>query len=126
MSYENYYQNQCGRGDGHFYRGRRYQRGHGLGNILSGLIRAALPTLKRTAISVGKDILHTGLNQGGKVVQDIIKGVPIKQSVKRRALDGGKQIVNKRLKLHINPRHPIPSVKKRRAAVKKRYKDIFA
>ncbi len=122
MTYEIYYLNQCGRG-GDYFRGTRYQKGHGLGNILGGLVRASILMLKRTAISVGKELLHTGMHQGGKLVQDIISGKPVKQSLKRRAIEGGSQLVNKRLKKHTKKK-----INKSRNKIKKkkRSKDIFA
>ena len=124
MSYEKYYENQCGHGD--YYRGVRYQKGHGLGNVLGGLLRASLPFLKRTALGVGKDLLSTGVSQTGKVVRDVLNGRPVVQSLKQRSLEGGQQLVNKRLKVHKRKRTLKRQIKRRPATKTKRSKDIFA
>ena len=51
--YENYYLKQAGEGLPGFH-GTKYQRGNGLGSILTGLFRVAAPLLKKGAISLGK------------------------------------------------------------------------
>lgn len=124
MSFENYYINQCG-GGGEFFTGRRYQKGHGLGNILGGLVRATLPVLKRTAISLGKDVASTGLVQGGRLIEDIIHGKPVKKSMKKRAIEGGRVLINKRIHPHKNTSTPKRKIKRRRVIKGKRSKDIF-
>lgn len=61
------------------FAGTRYQKGYGLGNILSGLFRSAVPLLKKGAVSLGKTALKTGLN----VVKDGLEGKNIKRSIKQ-------------------------------------------
>ena len=56
--YENYYVDQSGSGLPVFV-GSRGQRGHGLGSILSGLFRSALPMLRRGLATFGKHALKT-------------------------------------------------------------------
>ena len=46
MDYQTYYSNQVGNGQ-FVYSGRRYQKGHGLGNLLGSLFRTALPMIKK-------------------------------------------------------------------------------
>ena len=65
--YEQYYAHQCGNGM-NVFQGARGQRGHGLGSVLSGLFRSALPMIK----NMGKQALQTGLNVATDVVQGII------------------------------------------------------
>jgi len=48
------------------YRGYASQYGHGLGNVLGGIIRAALPMVKNVAKSAGKHLLRSGLSIVGK------------------------------------------------------------
>ena len=55
MTYQQYYTNQVGGGQS-IYTGRRYQRGHGLGNLLGSLFRIVAPMLRKSAISLGKDV----------------------------------------------------------------------
>lgn len=44
------------------YQGYASQYGHGLGNVLGGLIRSALPIVGKIAKSAGSQLLETGLN----------------------------------------------------------------
>ena len=48
-----------------YYKGYRSQRGYGLGNVLGGILRAAIPivgrTLKGAAKSAGRSLLRSGL-----------------------------------------------------------------
>jgi hypothetical protein len=39
------------------FAGRRYKKGHGLGNIFGGLFKAAMPLLKRGAKTLGREAL---------------------------------------------------------------------
>lgn len=43
------------------YKGYASQYGHGLGNVLGGLIRAALPVVGKIAKTAGTQLLKTGL-----------------------------------------------------------------
>ena len=64
--YEDYYIQQSGNGLPIFV-GSRSQRGHGLGSMLSGLFRSAVPMLKRGLATFGKHALKTGLEIAGDV-----------------------------------------------------------
>ncbi|KAG8229450.1 hypothetical protein J437_LFUL005555 [Ladona fulva] len=75
-----YYENQAGMGISSIYRGAEYQRGHGIGSFLGGIFRAGLPILSRGAKAVGKEVLRSGVNLLGDVVQNR----PIRESVLRR------------------------------------------
>jgi hypothetical protein len=86
--YENYYNDQAGNGIPVFS-GKMYQRGHGLGNIFSSLVRTAVPLVKRGLQSVGKRALQTGL----EVAQDVISDQPLKKSVEMRAKNAGKDLL---------------------------------
>ena len=48
-----------------YYSGYASQRGRGLGNIMGGIVRAAVPwighTLKKAAVAAGKSILKDGI-----------------------------------------------------------------
>jgi hypothetical protein len=44
------------------YRGYASQYGHGLGNVLGGLVRSALPIAGKIAKSAGSKLLETGLD----------------------------------------------------------------
>ena len=64
--YESYYINQSGHGLSVF-QGSRGQRGHGLGSMLSGLFRSALPMIKRGLSAFGKHALKSGLEIANEV-----------------------------------------------------------
>ena len=77
--YEQYYVNQAKQKGGSlpaFY-GARFQRGYGLGSILRGLFRWAVPHLQQGAKVIGKKALQTGVN----VVEDVLDGDNIKTAV---------------------------------------------
>jgi len=76
--YEEYYSRQNG-GEIHVFVGRRFQRGHGLGSILSGFFRRlVLPFFK----TYGKSVLSGALKTGMDVADDMLEGQPLKQSAK--------------------------------------------
>jgi hypothetical protein len=77
--YEDYYLKQSGSGLPVF-QGSRGQRGHGIGSILSGLFRTAMPILKRGLTFFGKEALRTGAN----IANDVADGQTLGNSAKRR------------------------------------------
>jgi hypothetical protein len=81
-----YYINQSGSGMPVF-EGSRGQRGHGLGSILSGLFRNAMPILKRGLAIFGKQALRTGL----EVANDVAGGQTLRDSTTRRIPSAIKQ-----------------------------------
>ena len=119
MNYQQYYTNQVGGGQS-IYTGRRYQRGHGLGNALGSRFRTVAPMLRKTTVSLGNDVLRSGVSAGSRALTDIVAGAPVKKSIKRQ-----RQLVNKRLK----PNKTAPTITKRtsrrRTVGRKRYRDIF-
>lgn len=77
--YLQYYHNQAVSGN-NVYQGATYQKGHGIGSFLGGLFRSVMPLFKRGAKAVGKELLSSGVN----VVGDIMDRKPIDQSFKSR------------------------------------------
>ena len=77
--YEDYYMQQSGSGLPVF-QGSRGQRGHGIGSVLSGLFRSAMPMLKRGLATFGKHALKTGLEIAG----DVAEGKSFKESARER------------------------------------------
>ena len=76
MNYNDYYARQAG-GALPYFAGAQYQRGHGLGgSLFSGLLRNAMPLIKRGAVALGKGGLKTGVRIAGDVLsgQNIKKG----------------------------------------------------
>ena len=85
MSYIAYYNYQVGGGgDGvkTVYIGSRFQRGHGIGSFLGGLLRGVLPYLKSGARFLSKEAFKTGIN----VIDDIEnRGSGFREAVKERS-----------------------------------------
>jgi len=81
-----YYSNQQG-GLIIGFKGNRYQRGAGIGNILKGLFRMVLPLAKTAGKVIGKQALESGTD----LLSDILKGDTVKSSLKRH----GRQAVGK-------------------------------
>lgn len=86
--YEDYYMSQSGNGVPVF-QGARGQRGHGLGSILSGLFRSAVPILKKGLSFFGKQALRTG----AQIANDVADGRSFKDSAKKRVGDTINQYV---------------------------------
>ena len=80
MDYASYYKTQAG-GNGIFFKGAPIQRGHGLGNILGGLFKSALPIFAQGAKVVGKEALRAGVG----VAADVLDGQSVKTATKQRA-----------------------------------------
>ena len=58
MNYDDYYARQVG-GALPYFKGARVQRGHGFGNLFSGLLRTVVPLIRRGAAALGKRALTT-------------------------------------------------------------------
>ena len=86
MDYQAYYSNQVGNRQS-VYSGRRYQKGHGLGNLLGILFIAALPMIKNTAKTVGKELVKSSAVARQNALSDIIAGGSVKDSLKRRFVE---------------------------------------
>lgn len=135
--YEDYYLRQAGYGLPVFI-GSRYQRGHGLGNILGGLTRAIVPMLKRG----GQAILKEGARSGMGVLSDVLAGQSFKQAAQKRSKEAGKRLLGRASQVLGAPpgqpeskrikRRSINSIahlqqhrSRRRTGKNKRSKDIF-
>ena len=108
-SYEDYDVRQVGGGLPVFV-GARVQRGHGLGSLFGGLIRSAMPLIKRGALALGKGALKTGLGVAG----DVLSGQSIKSSAKRRLKETGKDMVSR------SSAHAQPGIRLVRRSIKRR------
>jgi len=119
--YEDYY-TQSGRGMPVFV-GARYQRGHGLGSILSGLVRRIILPFFRAN---GRTIASKAIKTGVQVANDVAQGKSFKESAKRRIPAGIKEAVEK---IDSQTGSGTSKSKRRlRASRRKRprYNDIFA
>ena len=72
------------------FSGARIQRGHGLGGILGGFFRRlVLPFVKNNA----KNVLTNAVKTGMEVADDVLEGMSLKESAKRRVPTGIKRTV---------------------------------
>ena len=121
--YEDYYTRQSG-GEVPVFYGARTQRGHGLGSILGGLFRRALPFVSSGAKILGQ--------QATNVISDMIDGKSFQDSAKSRLKEDIKTFITS------NPvipqsgsgvrrkRRRHPSSKQSKKTKKGKIADIFA
>jgi len=96
--YEDYYTGQVG-GSMPVFRGARYQRGHGLGNVIGGLFRrVVLPFLRTSTKGLvpflkknKKTFIRNALRTGMEVADDVLEGESLKSSMKKRIPKGIKR-----------------------------------
>jgi len=89
--YEDYYTRQTGSGNQMpIFMGSRFQKGHGLGSILSGLFRRILPFFRNNAKNFATNLLQTGAEVVGDVFDDKKK---FTDSLKERLPQGIKRTV---------------------------------
>lgn len=122
--YERYYVSQVGSGLPYFA-GARVQRGSGLGSIFGGLVRSAVPLLKR----VGKEVAKGGVG----ILGDVISGQSLKTAAKRRLQEGAQKALRAATGAVFPPPPPPPKKRrkkvapiKRRRGAGSRQRDIFA
>ena len=72
------------------FAGRRFQRGHGIGNVLGGFFRRlVLPFFK----THGKRMLTNAIKTGMEMADDVLEGQSLKESAKKRVPAGIKRTV---------------------------------
>jgi len=96
--YEDYYTGQVG-GNMPVFPGTRYQRGHGLGNVIGGLFRrVVLPFLRTSTKGIvpflkkeQKDANQKCVVNWNRSGDDVLEGESLKSSVKKRLPQGMKR-----------------------------------
>jgi len=118
--YEDYYSRQVG-GLMPVFVGSKHQRGHGLGSVLGGIFRRFfIPLFKNHGKALARDALRTGVN----VVEDVLNGRTLKDSVKRRVLEGIKRSAQSLIRQSGSGVRP--KRRKRSRKLRSHSKDIFA
>lgn len=112
-AFKHYYQQQSG-GDLNYFRGRRIQRGYGLGSLFRSFGKSVLPLISKGAKSLGKRLLHTG----AQVASDVLGGANVGDSLKIRGKEAAGDALDSFLKRKMPPQ-------KSRKKKKKRRRDIF-
>jgi len=92
-AYIEYYRNQVGGGASNRFEGVLYQRGHGFGSFFRGLLRFIKPVFKSDIVRSGaKALARQAAETGAQVMGDISEGQNVRQSLKQRAGEGGRQL----------------------------------
>ncbi|KAF4518578.1 hypothetical protein B566_EDAN015729 [Ephemera danica] len=89
--YTSYYLNQAGSGISQVYNGAPFQKGHGIGNFLSGIFRSFVPLLKSGAKSIGTELLRTG----GNILHDVAMENNPRESVRKRSYEAAQNMSEK-------------------------------
>lgn len=76
-----------------YYAGAKTQRGHGLGSLLGGLMRVAMPLVKSGAKTLGKQALKTGMRSVKSLVRDVAQGQNVKVAAKSALKQAGRDIL---------------------------------
>lgn len=86
--YKQFY-NQSGGGSIPIFAGTKTQIGYGLGGMFGSLLKAALPVIKKGALSLGKTALKTGIN----IAKDGFSGKTIKKAFSDNIKDASKNLL---------------------------------
>lgn len=73
-----------------YFVGARVQCGQRLGSVLGGLLRSAMPLIKRGAVTLGKRALKNGVH----IADDVMSSQNIKTAAKRHATEAGKDLLS--------------------------------
>ena len=87
-AYENYYLSQVGHGMPYFA-GARVQQGYGLGNLFSSIAKRVLPLVKKSAKTLGKQVLQSGV----EFASDVLHGKNAKQAAIDQARAAGSNLL---------------------------------
>ncbi len=109
--YVDHYTRQLGRGYPVF-RGAPTQKGYGLGNILGGLFRTAMPLIKQGAKTFGRQAVRTGLG----IAQDALEGKNVKSSAQSRLKQTGRRMTRRAIQ-NVDSRLTVPA----RRAIKRKH-----
>ena len=85
--YEDYYVQQSG-GLPAFH-GVQFQRGYGIGSVLGGLFRSALPLIKQGAKTIGKEAVRGA----ARFASDLMEGKKASAALENRFKEAGENII---------------------------------
>lgn len=112
--FEQYYLRQASGAGIPVFRGIHIQRGSGIGNVLNAAFRMLIPSFK----AAGKAVLREGVSTGANILSDVISGQSLKSSAKRRAVQGGQNLMERALE-RAGFAGPPPAKKGRKPKTKK-------
>lgn len=88
------------------YQGYASQYGHGLGNVLGGVARAALPFVKNIAKKAGAQLLDSGMDYIQRKIRKPRKKKPAKRATSRRAQHKRRKPPGKSVRRSVRKRKP--------------------
>lgn len=88
--FEDHYTTQSGNGLP-YYQGVSFQKGYGLGSWFRRIFRTALPFLVKGTKTIGKEALRAG----SRVASDVLSGENLKEAVKTRTKESGRNLTQK-------------------------------
>ena len=112
---DKYYQEQVytGRGAGPYYKGSTFQRGRGLGGVLSAIGRFIAPALK----TGGKFLARHGVKTAANIASDMLDGQSGSTALKRntaRSLEAMKHEGLNKIRRMVGYKKPVPPKKRGR------------
>ena len=126
-AHEEYYVQQAG-GGLPVFAGARVQQGHGIGNVLGGLIRMAIPLLKSGVGALKREAVKAGVGLAGNLLKKATS------ATLKRVAPSSSPAGHKGIKRQRTETKAIPSVtsagrrkknKKNRSLIKNHHRDIF-
>ena len=91
--FEDYYLNQEGNGL-LYYKGQSFQKGYGIGGWFKKIFRTVLPLISKGTKTIGKEVLRTGTQIAG----DVLEGKDIRESAEVRTKEAGRKLAKKAMK----------------------------
>ena len=87
----------------HVFQGYSSQYGHGLGNVLGGVLRAAIPFVGKLAKKAGTQLLDTGIDfQQSSLLKRKVSSAP-KLPARKRKISQVKRVISGPPKFHKRP-----------------------
>lgn len=93
--YSDYYVDQVGGGGAEIHVANSQQRGSGIGSFLGGLVRRAIPLIKKGSRAVGKEAVRAGV----RVAKDhVFEKIPFEDAVSNRTRESRDRLKKKAIK----------------------------
>jgi hypothetical protein len=93
---------QYGEGSGHYYEGRVFQRGNGMGYAgrhsgdgMGDVLRSVWRYLKPMALGAAKTVGRESLDAGGRILTNLAKGEDLHETVKNEGKEGIKRVLDR-------------------------------
>ena len=85
-----------------YFAGAQYQRGHGLGSLFGGLLRSAMPLIKRGAVATKRRVADAGRN----LMRGLLApGLRARKRIERAPAKKGVTLAKRRRKRQTSTKH---------------------